>query len=388
MIAYNRTGLDNLFIRKQAKESFASGCISGEENEKISTAHPVDFYTPNIFICIGLFLLTVLIIACTLGFFGLISAESSQSFTVLLVLFGLICYGALEFTVLKRRHYKSGVDYALLWMSAILLYSGIFLAFENMSITFQCILAIAISLLFAIRFGNYLMAMITYAALLTLIIHIIVLLNGPVQLILPFNLMAVSVGAWFLSDSLYHRNQFRHYRQCFTMMKVASLTSFYLAGNYFVVREMSDYIFGASRNPGGLSAGWLFWILTVTTPLFYIFRGIRRKNSIFLWTGLALIAATIFTIRYYYHVLPAEWACTPGGVMMIVIAYTLIRYLKIPRNGFTSQESSTRHIMENLHLESLVIAETFGGPETVKVPSNDFQFGGGSGGGGGAGGQY
>jgi hypothetical protein len=66
----------------------------------------------------------------------------------------------------------------------------------------------------------------------------------------------------------------------------------------------------------------------------------------------------------------------------------LIRYLKTPRHGFTSQEGSSKHLLENLHLESLLIAETFGGPTVVKAPTNDFQFGGGSGGGGGGGGEY
>jgi O-antigen/teichoic acid export membrane protein len=133
---------------------------------------------------------------------------------------------------------------------------------------------------------------------------------------------------------------------------------------------------------------WLFWILTVATPLFYIYRGVRKKDHLFIWTGLGLVAAAIFTIRYYYHLIPVEWALISGGIVMIAIAYGLIRYLKTPRHGFTSQEASSKNLLENLHLESLVIAETFGGPSTVKAPSNDFQFGGGSGGGGGAGGQF
>ena len=134
--------------------------------------------------------------------------------------------------------------------------------------------------------------------------------------------------------------------------------------------------------------GWLFWILTVSTPLFYTYLGIRKKDSLFLWVGLVLIVATVFTIRYYYNLMPLEWALILGGILMIAIAYGLIRYLKTSRHGFTSLESSNKHLLENLHIESLVIAETFGGPAVVKAPVKDFQFGGGSGGGGGAGGQY
>ena len=55
MIAYNQKGLDNLSIRDQAREAFADGCMTAEENAKIGVAYPVEFYTPNVFICIGLF---------------------------------------------------------------------------------------------------------------------------------------------------------------------------------------------------------------------------------------------------------------------------------------------------------------------------------------------
>jgi hypothetical protein len=232
------------------------------------------------------------------------------------------------------------------------------------------------------------MALLAYTAFLALVVNIAMELNRIVQLVLPFLIMAISITTWFLFVRMYNNERCRHYRQCLTAIKLASLASFYLAGNYFVVREMNGYILGPFSNAGSISIGWLFWILTVVTPLFYIYQGIRKKDSLFLWTGLALVAATVFTVRYYYHVMPVEWALILGGTMIISLIYGLIRYLKTPRQGFTSLENSNKHLPENLHIESLVIAETFGGPTSVKASSNDFQFGGGSGGGGGAGGQY
>ncbi len=62
----------------------------------------------------------------------------------------------------------------------------------------------------------------------------------------------------------------------------ASLTSFYLAGNYFVVREMSIYMFGSSQNTGEISMGWLFWILTAATPPFLSISGYSEKRFSFL----------------------------------------------------------------------------------------------------------
>src|ERR1017187_10155654 len=146
MIAYNRTSLDNMTIREQADEALAAGCITPEESTKIGATYPIDFYTPNIFICFGLFLLTVVIAAFSLGLFLLVKAGGSGSFAPLLIFSGLVCYGALEYVVYKRRHFRSGVDYALLWMSAGLLYAALYLTVDNMSTTSQCITIFTISL--------------------------------------------------------------------------------------------------------------------------------------------------------------------------------------------------------------------------------------------------
>jgi hypothetical protein len=389
MIAYNRTSLDNMIIRKQADEAFGAGCISPEENTKIGVNYPVYFYTPNIFICIGLFLLTTVIVAFSLGLLFLIGAGGINSVIFLLIFSALVCYGALEYTVHKRRHFRSGVDYALLWMSAGLLFTGLYLTVNNMSTTSQCIIIFTISLLFTLRFINHIMALVAYMALLAFIFNISAEPGGTTRLITPFILMTVSVACWFLCFRFYIHENFRHYRQCLNVLKVSALISFYLAGNYFVVRELSNYMFGSFQHVGErISLGWLFWILTVATPVLYISQGIWKKDHIFLWVGLLLMAATVFTVRHYYSVLPAEWAMMFGGIGIIAIAYGLIRYLKIPRYGLTSQENNNKHLLEKFQIESLVIAETFAVPAAAPAPANDFQFGGGSGGGGGAGGQY
>jgi uncharacterized membrane protein YgcG len=387
MIAYNRTSLDNMTIRQQADEAFAAGCITPEENTRIGAAYPIGFYTPNIFICFGLFLLTALIAACSLGLILLIQTGSSGSLTADLIFFGLVCYGALEFVVHKLRHFRSGVDYALLWMSAGLLYAALCLS-DNVSAPAQCVIIFSISLLFTIRFANNLMALVVYAALLAFIVTIAAELSRTVQMVTPFLIMAISVAGWFLCARLYSVEDCRHYRQCLTVIKTATLISFYLAGNTFIVGELSSYMLGASgQSGGGISMGWLFWILTVAIPFIYLYRGIREKDPIFLWTGLALIAVTVFTVRHFYSVMPVEWAMMLGGLVMITLAYGLIRYLRTPRHGFTSLESSNKHVLENLHIESLVIAETFAGPPAAPA-THDFDFGGGSSGGGGAGGEY
>ena len=62
MIAYNHTTLDNLLLNEEATFALNHNLISKEEADAIEKAHPVDLYTPNLFIRIGLFLLTAVIL--------------------------------------------------------------------------------------------------------------------------------------------------------------------------------------------------------------------------------------------------------------------------------------------------------------------------------------
>ncbi len=386
MIAYNRRSLDNLFIRDQAEQAFTAGCILPGENTKIRVGHPVDLYTPNGFICIGLFLLTVVISVFSLGLFGLLLGRA-DSFIGLLIFFSLASYGTLEYIV-YRRHFRSGVDGALQWISAAMLYAGIFLNFENMTGSSNCLVLFIISLFFTLRFANRIMPLIAYMAILGVFINIIADSFKSIQILIPFVLMAFSLGCFLLSTKFYGNRACRFYREVLMTIRGASIAGFYLAGNYFILLEPGTAAFGTSWHSTVISMGWLFWTWTLVIPFLYIYWGIRKKDVLFLWEGLALVAVLVFTIRRYHQLLTLEWAMVLGGLILIALAYGLIRYLKIPRLGFTSAESGDNHELANLHIESLVIAETFAGTSTVPAPAKEFKFGGGSGGGAGAGGEY
>ena len=59
MIAYNKTSLHNERIQEQSTTVFENNFISKEELQNIQLKYPVPFYTLNIFIRIGLFILTL-----------------------------------------------------------------------------------------------------------------------------------------------------------------------------------------------------------------------------------------------------------------------------------------------------------------------------------------
>jgi hypothetical protein len=386
MIAYNSTGLDTRRIQQQAAEALEAGAISQEQYDNIKKAYPVTFYAPNIFIRIGLFVLTVVIVAFTLGLLALITTASNEgAFAALFIIAGFITYAALEFIVYTKHHFRSGVDDALLWLSMVLIIAGIEIAGDIVSTTAGCRLIFLLALFGALRFADSVLALVAYAALLGIVFNTGLHLGGIGQIFLPFLVMAVSTGIYFLSTSLSAKERCRHYHTGLSLLRAATLLSFYAAGNYFIVRETRISLL-SSPPTAALPLGGLFWMLTLTLPFLYIARGLQKKDPIFLWTGLALIAAAVFTIRHYYSVLPLEWALVLGGMLMVVLSFLLIKWLRTPRYGFTSEEADSQNTLAGLHLESLVIAETFA--PTTPPASGDFQFGGGSGGGGGAGGQY
>jgi hypothetical protein len=131
--------------------------------------------------------------------------------------------------------------------------------------------------------------------------------------------------------------------------------------------------------------GWLFWISTLLIPAWYILYGIKQKDRIFLRVGMLLVAAMLFTIRYYYPVFGIEWWISAAGLLMISTSWFLIRYLRRPRNGFTDRQEPGRYQADASQAESLVLVETF---SSTNKPVDGTTFGGGNFGGGGSTGTF
>lgn len=385
MIAYNRQQLDHLAIQDAAEEALQQHCISQEECQHIRVAYPVTLYTPNIFIRFGLFILTVVIALFSLALILLMSEPDNPFFVgVLCMLCGLGAYVLLEAVIIShKQHFRSGVDDALIWVSSSFIVGSIclFMRLEFSERTF-CLVVFLVSLFFTLRFADRIMGLVAFLSFFAMIFYTCIYLGSTGRAIAPFLLMAASFIVYFLLQQI----SIPYYQQTVILMTIATLITGYIAGNYFIVRETSNTMF--NLQPGatdGIPAGWLFWIFTVSIPLLYLYLGLRRKDRILICTGLLLIAAIVFTIRYYHAVVPLDIAMILGGLTMIGIAYAVTRYLQPSRHGFTSEAVISDKSIEMAQLESLIIAQTMS-----KTPGADdtFQFGEGSGGGAGASGDY
>lgn len=383
MIAYNQEWLNNLFVRDEATEAFDKNLITKEEQQQIHEKYPVEFYSPNIFIRIGLFVLTIVILLFSFGLILLLLLNSNENFIGgVAIFFGCMGFVVLEYMIRSKKHYQSGVDDALLWGSALCLFGGISLP-HNFGELANAVIIFIISGIAVLRYADKLMAIVCYLSLMGILFYGFTGISDSMKTFIPFIIMAASLIVYFVAVPA--KKDLLHYSNCLLMIEIAALICLYVAGNYFTVREISNSMFNLNLKPGqSIPFGWIFWIFTILIPVLYLAIGIRKKDVVLLRIGLILFAAIVFTVRYYHSVLSVEIIMTIGGIILMALAYGLMKWLHKPVHGFTSSEIFSRNKIDKLQIESLLLAQTFKPGAAIDTP----KFGGGDFGGGGASGEF
>jgi hypothetical protein len=339
MIAYNKKGLYNMHIRKQADEALQLQYISPEERDAIFKAKEAVFYTPNFFVRIGLAILTMIIVFFVLGLFALMFGSNLNSMAFLLILVGIGCYAGAEMLISSKAHYNSGVDNMLVWMAAFLVWSGIVWQMgsgHSISEAGASLVAFVVCTLLWLRFADALLSILAAVALLCFFFYVYQHTGSAARVTAPFFMIAVSGVLCFVSGRAIKKESWVLYRSCWTCIYVVSLIALYAAGNYYLVRELSNELFHIGlRAEDALPMGWFFWTWTIIVPFVYIGMGIRNKNITLIRVGMPLIAVAVLTYRYYYAILAPEMALMVGGLLLLMISYSLINRLREPKGGFT-----------------------------------------------------
>ncbi len=285
-----------------------------------------------------------------------------------------------------KYHYRSGVDDPLLFISGNLFAVGfgMMLFHDNVALPLSFFIFI-ISLLLTLRFTDMLTAAVSCGASFVFIFF------GWMKIVpsglntVSFVMMLVSVGVYLAAVVSSKKASSINYENCLVIVQLVSLITLYAAGNYYVVQTLGgEFNTSNVAVPKALPFGGFFWAWTILLPFIYLGLGIRKKDAIKLRIGLILIAAAAITFRTYYHILPA-WILYLSivGAVVLSIAYTIMQYLKNPKHGFTYAEPDDSNMMDNLKVESLIVAETFA--KAPAAPPNDgVKFGGGDFGGGGS----
>jgi hypothetical protein len=386
MIIYNKKSLANLYVQQQAKEARDFGLITDQEVKNIKDKYPSGFYTPNLFVGIGFFILTWL--ACLfLGGFLTLMFEGLHvtKYAIWPVILGLCSYAALEFAVKEKQLYRAGIDDALLLLTTLLLTGAFIFALPNSSNQnlFISLFIFLTSLYFTLRFAHSVMAIATCLSLLAAVFFAWSK-AGPIgEATMPFVMMLSSFFIYFATLRAKKYDQHIDYRTCLNAIQVLSLFTLYVSGNYYVVQKLGNVLHHLPQETDlPLPFGWFFWLWTILLPCAYIALGIRKKSLLILRTGLILIAAAAVTFRHYYNLLPPEYVLVIAGTILILLSISIIKYLSFPRWSFTYIKPNAKHWSNNIQLEALTVAGTAHVP--AMPASQADRFGGGSFGGGGA----
>jgi hypothetical protein len=389
MLAYSNSQLDILDIDNEAEKALRRKLITKEEYNLINGKYRPKVYNPNLFIRIGLFIASFIVVSMGFGLFSLFQfGYSDKGYAFMCLFFACLLYVALEYSIRKLNHYKSGVDDALLWMSAGYLFGSILLFFNIDSPIPLSVIILILALAATARFADAGAAIIMFVAFFSVIFNGLLLTGSIGRALLPFVAAAFAFIIYLGVKKFKGRHALRHYHVCLVVLEVLSLVTTYIALIYFVVRELSVVLLDMQLAPGAsLTGGWFFWAATLMLPLIYIGYSLYRKDYVMLRVGILLVVATAFTVRAYYAITPIEVVLVGSGALVVVISYMISVFLKKPRYGITSNETAEAEMPEFMQIESLVVAETFKQVPGAQQPQG-FQFGGGSSGGAGATGEY
>jgi len=384
MIAYDQTGLDTQYIQDAAREWHRQGLLSDEKWQAVQAQHNARFYSPNVFVRIGLAIFTMILLFAAMGLGGLIADLNSEGgLAMLCFFFGFVLFLALELWIIgSSRHYGSGVDDMLLYFGTSLLVSSVYLLMPRSSQPLAyATLTLPFLVVGSIRYLDRLMAAAAFGC--ALVILALLLMETPklALYVMPFAGMLFAGGVYFFAQQGQRRYAWRHWHGGLAVVELLALVLFYVSGNYWVVQQAGADWFQLEQPP----LAWFFWIFTFSVPVAYIYLGLRRKDRLLLDVGLGCVAVAVFTYRAYFHVMPLAWAAVLGGAVLFATAYFSIRHLRKNRGAYTYDADSDKTLLQEV--EQQLIAQHLA-QQPAPTPNKDTSLGGGQFGGGGADGQF
>jgi hypothetical protein len=241
-------------------------------------------------------------------------------------------------------------------------------------------------ILASIRYTDAFLSAVSFALIIVMNAFLLLKFGAAGKLILPFDTMLVSWLFYTSFHKMASNDKFRYWSRCIVTVEALCVVTFCLAGNYLVVRQLNEMLLGATYAHGSdIAYSYFFYVFTIVTPLILIATGLVKKDYILIRAGIVLEAAGILSIKYYYSFMPVEIALILAGVIVVLISWFCIRYLKKPRLGFTLDDSADRDPEATDLIRSAIVAQA---TAQLNMEQKSSSFKGGNSGGGGASGEY
>jgi hypothetical protein len=381
---YNKFFVKNLQIQEGAETLHAEGLLNDEQLQATQNEFPSHFYHANIFVKIGLFLFTILVLIFIQSLFFMFVAEllfrsqdhiwGSFQFIISIIMFFMIENAAF---FQNRKFYRSGTDNALIYAACLSMICSLIMIFKLSNDSLIAVsMACCVTGIAARRYGDMFLSVVTCLLLNSLLFLILIKFSFG-KAILPFATMLYWAIVGYLSRNLKQKDDYYYWHDAADVMETVALLGFYAGGNYWVVRECSaslEHQYPSVQIPFAA----LFYLFMVLIPILYFYAAHRFKERKFLIISLLCIVFSIITYRTYHAVAPLEIALTISGALLIGLSIFLIQKLKTPQYGFSDEPS----VAKNSLLETLITSQILKNHNTVE--HTGVPFGGGDTGGGGA----
>lgn len=388
MIVYNKELLNDLALLEEANSLQHGGFISKEQKDLIKKQLPDFKIHSNILVRLGFFLLGSFLYSSICGAVSLLGLAGEE------VYFRICCYifvviGFIGSELLAtQNYYKHGLDDAFVLGTILNVGFAVAITTEGYELIIAVFMAIASFVMYR-RYLN-LPSMLVFCLAASAVLFYGLFEFGAIgKTILPFVAMLFSAGFYFFTKKLLQNlTQIYHYKGIL-LANSFCLILFYLSCNYLVVRELSVMLLGNEVLPGqDIPFALFFYAFTIIVPIVYLAQALKTKDRIMLWISFLAIGFSIYTIRFYYSVLPIEVALTLGGLVLFTIAYFSIKNLKNKESGLTFKPDRINNSNAMLNAEALIVASTFGLKPEVKPADSPMDFGGGGFSGGGSEGNF
>lgn len=385
MIVYEKQILHNGNLVDEADTLFKGGFISKDQKKFIKKELPVFKSQENILVRIGFFLLGSLLYSSICGAISILGLNSEHIFLeICCYIFAAVGFVGSEFLA-KQNFHNHGLDDAAIL--GALLNTGVAIAITTEG--YEMVIAFFVGIAAIFMFLRYLhvLSMLVFCVAITAFLFYGMFEFGDIgKAILPFTAMIFAAIFYFITKKLINNLNENYYYNGLLLTNSFCLILFYLSCNYLIVRELSVELLGTEVKPGtDIPFAFFFYGFTLIVPIIYLVQALKIKDRIMLWISFLAIAFSIYTIRFYYAVLPAEVALTLGGFILFTVAYFSIKKLKEKESGLTFKPDRINHSDALLNAEALVVASTFGMKPEVKPQASPMEFGGGGFSGGGSG---
>jgi len=386
MIVYDKVELENLTLVEEAHSLKEASFIDSEQYKGISRQLTIPKSSNNLLIRLAFFILGSFLYSSICGFLTLISENAiGENFKVIVFLYAAIGFAGAE-VLTRLKFYGHGLDDAFIWGSQFTLAVAIGLLTDGNEIVIASIITLTACCSY-LRYLHLAMALLFCLALTATLTYAMFELGSIGKTVLPFVMMLFAVAIYFISKTTLPKITNPFYYKGISLANNFSLILFYLSGNYLVVRELSVLLLGAAIAPNSdIPFALFFYGFTFVVPLFYLIYSILKKDRIMLWIGFLALGFSIYTIRFYYAILPIEIALTLGGVVLFGITYFIIKKLKDKETGVTFMPDRLTKTNAFSNAEILISSQLGLKPE-ITTKSN-LEFGGGEFSGGGSSGEF